>query len=94
MVDEVDTKNQVAVTHGVPKEVTLQGVDCAASQANVTESDKYDIGREIKKTKRGEQLTDEERRAYLLEKWVPNRRDEYPFSKKKKLQISKKLENP
>ena len=91
VVDEFDTKNQVAVTHDVPEEVTLQGLDCASSQANVTESDKYDIGRAIKKTKRGELLTDEERRAYLLERWVPKRRDEYPFSEKKKPKNQQKI---
>jgi len=83
-VEEFDTQSQVAVFQDCPEEETHPDLCCMAAQANVGGSDRYDIGRAIKKTKRGEQLTDKEREAYLSERWVPKRRDEYPFSEKKK----------
>ena len=87
----VDTKCQDAVAHDVLEKATLLGPDRAASQANVAESAKYDIG---KLRKRVKQLTDKERQTYLLERWVPERRDEYPFSEKRSVNISRHLENP
>ena len=83
-VEEFDSQSQVAVVQDVPEEETHPGVVSSATQTNVAESDRYDIGRVVKKTKRGEQLTDNEREAYLSMRWVPKRRDEYPFSEKKK----------
>ena len=65
-----------------------------AAQANAGGSDRYDIGRVIKKTERGEELTDKEREAYLSERWVPKRRDEYPFSEKKNQRTSSQLVSP
>ena len=95
--DKSDTLKEVgssdAVTLDVLEKATLLGLDRAASQANVTESDKYDIGKAIKKTKRGEQLTDEERQTYLLERWVPKMRFEYTFSGKGSPKINRHFEN-
>ena len=82
------------VSHDALGKATLLGLDRAVSQANVTESDKYDIGKAIKKTKRGEQLTAKRRQTYLLERWEPKRRDEYTFSERGSLKISRHFENP
>ena len=54
------------------------------STSKVVVSDRYDIGRAVRKTKRGEQLTDNERETYLSQRWVPKRKDEYPYSERKK----------
>ena len=89
---EFGSKN--AVTLDILEKATLLGLYRAASQTNVTESDKYDIGKTIKETKQGEQLTDEERQTYLLERWVSKWRDEYKFSEKRSLKISRHFENP
>ena len=82
--EEFDTQSQDAVVQDCPEEETHPDLCCMATQVNVAISDRYDIGRAIMKTKRGEQLTDNEREAYLSKRWVPQRRDEYPFSEKKK----------
>ena len=79
-VKEFDTH----VVEDAPEEETHPNIGSTATQANVAVSDRYDIGRAVKKTKRGVQLTNNEREAYLSERWVPRRRDEYPFSEKKK----------
>ena len=72
------------VVEDAPVEETNPNVASTAAQANAAVSDRYDIGRAVRKTKRGEQLTDNERETYLSERWVPKRKDEYPYSEKKK----------
>ena len=76
--------DDIHVGEDAPEEEINPNVASTAAQAKVVVSDRYDIGRAVRKTKRGEQLTDNERETYLSQRWVPNRKDEYPYSEKKK----------
>ena len=76
--------DDIHVGEDAPEEEINPNVASTAAQAKVVVSDRYDIGRAVRKTKRGEQLTDNERETYLSQRWVPKRKDEYPYSEKKK----------
>lgn len=67
-VKEFDTQSQVTVVQDAPAEGTRPGVGRTVTQANAAGSDRYAIGRAVQETKRGEQLTDNEREAYLSER--------------------------
>ena len=60
--------DDIHVGEDAPEEEINPNVASTAAQAKVVVSDRYDIGRAVRKTKRGEQLTDNERETYLSQR--------------------------